>query len=187
MSQNDLCAHLSKIDNALNRLCVALQNSIRKGDILSLPITKKQFNNSIVPFILVYKRLPFNSEDDIAVEIKNDDGELEVRPYRAGRYINSFYKSADNMITELFAKKIITYELVGEITGIEIKVLKDIISGKLKKTDNITRIFVENFFDKDYFDKDDKYAVKCMGCKNKCKQKYNVTVTSCKKYKSKKK
>lgn len=152
---------------------------------MSLPITKKQFNDSIIPFIEKYKRLPFLPEDDVEIKVKNEKDQMEIRPYRAGRYISSFYKTQENMIEKILEDKVITYELVEEVTGVKKNTLKDIISGKDMKKDNVARICVENFFDKDFFKKENKFADKCITCKSKCKQKYNVILVKCKNFEKK--
>lgn len=72
-----------------------------------LPITKEQFNKATIDFIHKYKRLPYLPEDDIEIEEKNKKGEMEIKPYRANRYVNNYYINQDKMSQELLDNNII--------------------------------------------------------------------------------
>lgn len=143
----------------------------------SLPITKEQFDGSIIPFVNKYKRLPYLSEDDVEVEIEVD-GEIEVRPYRASRYISAFYGNQDKMTKYLIDNKIITYKLVAEITGYTETLISNVMEKKTKNPNVRVRRAVDIFFNKDYYEKElDKFADRCENCKlRSCKQSYWVEV-----------
>lgn len=116
--------------------------------------------------------------------MKNKDDEVEYRPYKAKKYIEEYYKTQNNMIKELFDKKILTYELVSDITGIKIDVLKDMINKKIKQPDIRLRRRLHIFFNKDFYKHLGEYNSRCMDCRwRKCKQPYYVTIDVCLKYK----
>ena len=145
-----------------------------------MPITKGQFIKGTIDFIHRCKRLPYLQGDDVEVEIKTDDGEMESRPFRANRYIKEYFVDQDKMSTELISSGELTYSCISKLIGVDVKLLESAIDGSLKEIDSIDRICIENFFNKDYFPKQEKYANECKSCKNTCKQKYNVVVMQCK-------
>lgn len=151
------------------------------SEINNLPITKQQFVDGTINFIHAYKRLPYLPEDDVNVNVINNEGEVDVKIYRAGKYVKGYYKTQDKMTTELISSGELTYKEISKIIGIDVKLLESVINGELKEIDNVNRICIENFFNKDYFPKQSKFAETCKDCKNSCKQKYNVAVMQCKK------
>lgn len=150
-----------------------------------MPITKKQFIDGTIDFVNTYQRLPFLLGDDVEVEIKNDEGEMELRPFRANKYIKEYFIDQDKMSAELISSGELTYTCISKLISIDAKLLEDVISKNIKEIDNVNRICIENFFNKDYFPKQNKYANECKDCKNSCKQKYNVVIMQCKKKKKK--
>ena len=125
--------------------------------------------------------MPYISDDDILVSIKNEDGKMEDLPYRANKYIKRYFKNQDNLTNYLFDKCILTYELISKITGIEASRLKSLMRGRLKKVDADERRQLEIFFNKDYYKKLGKLNSKCCSCKKqkKCGQHYWVNVVCC--------
>ena len=161
-----------------------------KGEIdISLPITKKQFEGSIPDFINKYRRLPFLREDDVEIEVKNDDGEIEKRPYRANRYINEYYGSQDNMVQELFDTGIISYKTIAKILGLTETVVKNAITLETKNPKIEVRRRLHIFFNKDFYEKElGRYNDRCQNnCSRRCKQYYFSDTYLCSKYKAKKK
>ena len=151
----------------------------------NLPITKEQFINSIIPFINTYKRLPLLPEDNVEIEI-DVDGEIEIRPYRAGRYIKEFFLTQDKMTKELFEQGIITYKLIGEVSGLTETVVKNIVEQSTKTPDTHARKMVHIFLNVDYYEKAlGKYSERCKDCSKQCKQFYWVEMIGCAKYKAK--
>ncbi len=153
----------------------------------NLPITKQQFLDSIVPFIKVYRRLPYIDEDDILVPIEDKDGSIVSSPYRAKRYIEAYFDGQDNLTEYLFEKCIITYDSIANIIGSTKTVVENAITTSTKNPDVEVRRDIHVFFNKDFYEgKLDSYNAKCMDCKRKCKQGYWVGL-SCNKYIEKKK
>ena len=153
-----------------------------------LPITQKQFEKSIPNFIDKYYRLPYLKEDDIEIEVKNDDSEIELRPYVAKRYVSEFYGNQDKMTKELFDKNIITYKLIADITGLTETLVENTIEKKTKNPEIGVRRKIDMFFNNDFYGKElGKYNDRCMDCKKKCKQPYYSTIVVCPNYKEKKK
>ena len=153
-----------------------------------LPITKKQFEKSIPAFIDKYYRLPYLKEDDVEIEIKNDDGEIELRPYVAKRYVSEFYDDQDKMTKELFDKNIITYKMIADILDLTETLVENITEKKTKNPEIGVRRKLHIFFNDDFYEKElGKYNDRCMGCKKKCKQHYYATIIECPNYKKKKK
>ena len=152
----------------------------------NLPITKEQFDDSIIPFVNKYKRLPYLSEDDIDVEVEID-GEIEIKPYRASRYVNAFYGNQDKMTKHLTDNKTITYKMVADITGHSETVITNAITKSTKSPDVRVRRAIDVFFNKDNYEKElGKYASRCVDCTSRaCKQFYWVDVR-CPNFKAKK-
>lgn len=151
----------------------------------NLPITKQQFDDSIIPFVNKYKRLPYLTEDDIEIEIEVD-GEIEIRPYRANRYVSAYYKNQDKMTKYLIDNVIITYKLVAEITGYTGTLISNAMTKSTKNPDAGVRRGIHNFFNFDFYEKElGKYTDRCSECKNSCKQFYWVEVW-CPNFKAKK-
>ena len=160
-----------------------------KGEVnISLPITKKQFEGSIPDFINKYRRLPYLKEDDIEVKIKNDDGEIENRPYRASRYINEYYGNQDNMTKELFDKGIISYKSIAETLDLTETVVKNAMTLETKNPKIEVRRGLDIFFNKDLYEKElGKYSDRCVNsCSRRCKQYYFSDTYLCSRYKRKK-
>lgn len=154
--------------------------------INNLPITKEQFIEGTLKFINSYKRLPYLQEDDVEVEIENKDGELEFRPFRAGKYVKEFYDNQDNMSEELFKENIITYKLIGEILGITETVVKNAITKETTVPEPRVRRLIHIFFNRDYYTELGIYAKRCEDCEEcSCKHEYFVSVISCPRYKKK--
>lgn len=125
--------------------------------------------------------MPYISDDDVLVPMKNKDGKIEDLPYRANKYIRRYFKNQDNLTKYLFDKDILTYELMSEITGIKVSRLKSLMRGKLKRVDADERKQLEIFFNKDYYKKLGNSNPKCDSCKKqkKCGQYYWVNVVCC--------
>ena len=102
------------------------------SEVNNLPITKGQFDEAVVRFIYKYERLPHQPEDDIGVEVKNDEDEIEVKTYRANRYIKEYYKTQAKMSEELLKKNIVTYKMISDITGVTETILKNAITKETK-------------------------------------------------------
>lgn len=155
----------------------------------NLPITKEQFDKAVINFVYTYERLPYQPEDEVEVELKNDNGELETRLYRASRYVTSYYEDQDNMSKEILENNVITYKMISDITGITEAVLKNAINKETKNPEKATRRAIEMFFNKDFYEELGKYATKCEGCKKckGCKSKYFywISVIHCPMYKKK--
>ena len=151
----------------------------------NLPITKQQFDDSIMPFVDKYKRLPYLSEDDIEIEVEVD-GEIEIRPYRSSRYISAYYGSQERMTSYLIDNDIITYKFVAEITGYTETVITNAITKSTKNPEVGVRRGIHNFFNFDFYEKElGKFAKRCVECKNSCKQFYWAEVR-CPNFKAKK-
>ena len=102
--------------------------------------------------------------------MKNDKGKMELKPYRANRYIEEFY------------------EKVAGITGLTETVVKNIITKETKNPDIEARRYLDIFFNKDFYEKElGAYNDRCMDCKKKCRQNYYVAIIECPNYKVKKK
>ena len=56
-------------------------------------INKDELIKGSLEFIDKYKRLPLYKEDDIVVERLNDENEIELRSYRALKYVNEHFKN----------------------------------------------------------------------------------------------
>lgn len=152
----------------------------------NLPITKEQFIEGTLKFINIYKRLPFLSEDEIEVELENKDGEIEIRPFRANRYITEYFKNQDKMSEYLLKENIITYKSIGEVLNITPTIVENTITKKTANPEKRNRRLIHLYFNKDYYTELGMYADKCMDCKGcKCKQEYWVDLISCPKYKKK--
>ena len=156
------------------------------SEVSNLPITKGQFNEAVVKFIYKYERLPYQPEDDIEVEVKNDEDEIEIKTYRANRYIKEYYKTQAKMSEELLKKNIVTYKMISEITGLTETVLKNAITKETKNPELSTRRAIHIFFNKDYYSELGKLAKKCESCKGcKCEYEYWTSVVYCPNYKKK--
>lgn len=151
-------------------------------------INQNELIDGTLRFIYVYKRLPYYAEDDIEVEKENKDNKLELRPYRAGKYIKEFFTNQDKYTQYLLDNKIITYETISEIIKIDKSRLEKLLNKKIKTPEIRERRQIEIFFNKDYFPELGKYNENCGTCgKKQCKQLYWVSVISCGKQGKKKK
>lgn len=149
-------------------------------------INKDELIKGSLVFIDKYKRLPLYKEDDIAVEKLNDENEIELRTYRALKYVNEHFKNQDKFADYLLKEKIITYKSIADIIGYSETITTNAITKSTKNVDVGVRRQVELFFNKDYYEKElGKYNNKCAGCKKQCKQFYWVDVARCKEYSKK--
>lgn len=148
-------------------------------------INKSQFIDGILNFIDCYKRLPYEKEDDVSVEVENDEGEIETRTYRASKYIDQHFDTLDSMSDELLKDKVITYESIGEILGLSETVVENAITKKTQTPQREIRRAIHMYFGKDYYPEIGKYAAKCNDCSKKCKYEYWIGVIACPKYKKK--
>jgi hypothetical protein len=135
-----------------------------------------------------YKRLPYLKEDDVEIPIKNDDGEMEIRPYRASRYVTEYYGDEDKMTQELFDKGIISYEYIADVLGLTGTLVKNAMTLETKNPQLEVRRGLHIFFNKDFYEKKlGKYNQKCTeSCSRRCKQYYFSDTIPCSKYKRKK-
>ena len=138
-------------------------------------------------FINRYQRLPCNREDSIEVEKLNDDNEIEIRTYKALKYINELFGGQDKFADYLLKEKIITYKSIADIIGYSETITTNAITKTTKNPDVGVRRAIDIFFNKDYYEKElGLYASLCEKCTSrKCKQFYFVEV-KCKNYKAKK-
>ena len=149
-------------------------------------INKDELIKGSLDFINKYKRLPLYKEDDIEVEKLNDNNEIELRSYRALKYINEYFKNQDKFADYLLKEKIITYKSIADIIGYSETITTNAITKSTKNVDVGVRRQLELFFNKDYYEKElGKYNSKCEGCKKQCKQFYWVDVAMCKEYSKK--
>jgi len=125
-------------------------------------------------------------EDDVNVEIINGNGDKELRPYKANKYIKEYYKTQEKFIDEMFSNKIITYKSIGEILKLTETVTRNAITKSVKDLDVRIRRSIHIFFNKDYYPELGLYNNRCIDCTNKCKQNYWVNVVACNKYKKSK-
>ena len=149
-------------------------------------INKDELIKGSLDFINKYKRLPLYKEDDIEVEKLNDNNEIELRSYRALKYINEYFKNQDKFADYLLKEKIITYKSIANIIGYSETITTNAITKTTKNPDVGVRRAIDIFFNKDYYEKElGLYASLCEKCTKRCKQHYFVEV-ECKKYKAKK-
>lgn len=150
-------------------------------------IKKDELIKGSLKFIDKYKRLPFYKEDDIEVEKLNDNNEIELRPYRALKYVDEYFENQDKFADYLLKEKIITYKSIADIIGYSETITTNAITKTTKNPDVGVRRAIDIFFNKDYYEKElGLYANLCVKCTSrKCKQFYFVEV-NCKNYKAKK-
>ena len=149
-------------------------------------INKDELIKGSLDFINKYKRLPLYKEDDIVVERLNDENEIELRSYRALKYVNEHFKNQSKFAEYLLKEKIITYKSIADIIGYSETITTNAITKSTKNVDVGVRRQLELFFNKDYYEKElGKYSNKCAGCKKQCKQFYWVDVARCKEYSKK--
>lgn len=152
-------------------------------------INKDELIEGTLNFINTYERLPYLSDDDIEVEKLNDNNELELNPYRAGKYIKEFFKNQDKYSNYLLQENILTYETISQIINIKINRLKELLGGNAKNVEISERRAIHIFFNKDFYKKLGKLNSHCKNCMNNktCGQEYWVTVVHCPKFKDSKK
>ena len=153
---------------------------------MSLPINKKQFEGSLARFIEKYERLPYLTEDDVEVEFKNKKKEIELRPYRASRYIREFYGDIDKMSEELLDGNTITYKMIADILNLTTTVVRNAITKETANPQPEVRRGIHMFFGKDYYPELEQHATKCSNCTRRCKHEYWVDMLFCPDYKEKK-
>lgn len=147
-------------------------------------INKNELIDGTLKFISQYQRLPYLSEDDIAVDKPNDKGAMELKPYRAVKYVKEYFDNQDKYSEYLIENKLLTYDKIAEIIDIDKNRLKKLINKEVDKIDNNERRRIELFFNKDYYPELGKYNSVCEGCsKRGCKQVYWVMMIGCNKYK----
>ena len=139
-------------------------------------INQDQLIKGILEFINLYKRLPYYIEDEIEVEVTNDEGELELRPYRALKYVKECFANQDKCTQYLFDNRLITYEMISEIINIDENRLEKLLNKDIKVPDVMERRYIELFFNKDYFSELGNYTEICNGCSKKCQKPYWVGV-----------
>lgn len=126
--------------------------------------------------------MPYLKEDNIKIEFQEDNGEVELRPYRANRYIGEYYGSQEKATKELFDKEIITYDIVAKVISLTPTVVKNIINKEIKNPNSNARRRIEIFFNKDFYKELGRYNDRfCANCtkRKKCGQAYWVDVISC--------
>ena len=149
-------------------------------------INQDQLIKGILEFINMHKRLPYIAEDDIDVPITNDEGELELRPYRALKYVKEIFANQEKCTQYLLDNKLITYEMISEIIKIDRDRLENLLSKKISEPEIKERRQIEVFFNRDYFEELGKWNDMCTKCSKKCQQFYWVNLISCNKFKEKK-
>ena len=152
-------------------------------------INQNELIKGTLNFVKQYKRLPYYIDDDIEVEKLNEtNNEYELKPFRATKYIKEFYGTHDKFIDYILTESIITYEEISEYTNVEIKRIKELLTGKVDKVGVRERRAIHNFFGKNYYKHLGVVCDYCKDCTNnkKCGQDYWVTVVICPKYKQKK-
>lgn len=137
-------------------------------------------------FINRYKRLPCNREDSIEVEKLNDDNEIEIRTYKALKYINELFGGQEKFAKYLLDNEIITYKLIANTLGLTELIIRNAMTKQTKNPQPEVRRGLEIFFNDDLYKELGLYASLCEKCtKRNCKQFYWVEV-KCKNYKEKK-
>ena len=148
-------------------------------------INKDELIKGSLDFINKYKRLPLYKEDDIEVEKLNDNNEIELRTYRALKYVNEHFKNQNKFAEYLLKEKIITYKSIADIIGYSETITTNAIVKQTKNPQAEVRRQLHIFFNKDLYKELGEYANLCSGCTKRCKQHYFVEV-KCKNYKEKK-
>lgn len=150
-------------------------------------ITKDEFISGVFKFIDNYKRLPYLPEDNIEVNMKNDKNEIEIKPYRANKYIKEFYGNQKNMSKSLFNSGLLTYKKIADTLDLSETIVRNTVTKSTKNPDVSSRHKIHMFFNKDFYEKElGKYTNKCNDCKKTCKQFYWILSINCLKYQSKK-
>lgn len=150
-------------------------------------ITQDELIKGILNFINTYERLPYINGDDIEVEKINDEGEIELRPFRSIKYVRSYFGDHNKCTEYLLDNNILTYDLVEKHTQIKASRVKSLLSGKATRVNWQERWQIDKFFNNDFYTKLDKYAKRCMSCSKskECGQDYWVEVVHCAKYNKK--
>ena len=150
-------------------------------------INKDELIKGSLEFIDKYKRLPLYKSDDIVVEKLNDENEIELRTYKALKYVNEHFKNQNKFAEYLLKEKIITYKSIADIIGHSETVITNAITKSTKSPDVRVRRAIDVFFNKDNYEKElGKYASRCVDCTSRaCKQFYWVDVR-CPNFKAKK-
>lgn len=122
------------------------------------------------------------------IKIRNDDGEIEIKPYRANKYIKAYYGSQDDMTKELFKRGKISYETIADILNLTPTLVKNAITLKTENPQVEVRRKLHIFFNKDLYEKElGKFDNRCRNsCSRRCKQYYFADTSLCSKYKQKK-
>lgn len=151
-------------------------------------INQKELIDGTLEFIKRYKRLPFLSEDNIEIEKENDDGEMELKPYRAVKYVKERFVNQDKYSEYLIENRLLTYDKIAVVINIDENRLKKLINKDMDSPDSGERRTLELFFNKDYYPELGKYNNVCESCtKRECKQAYWVQIINCPKHNKKKK
>ena len=151
-------------------------------------INQDELIKGTLDFINTYKQLPFLSGDDIEIEKENDDGEIEVKPYRSLKYINEYFGNHKKYSEYLLENKIITYDEISECTDIPAKRVEELLSGKAENVEVQERRAIHIFFNNDIYSHLGIMCKYCSDCtKKSCGQDYWVHVIYCPRYSKKKK
>lgn len=151
-------------------------------------INQNELIDGTLKFVNQYQRLPYLSEDNIEVEKENDEGEMELKPYRAVKYVKEYFINQDKYSEYLIESGLLTYDKIAEIINIDKNRLKKLANKEIDKPDIGERRTLELFFNKDYYPELGQYSNVCESCtKRECKLSYWVQVINCPKYKKKKK
>ena len=119
------------------------------------------------------------------MEKLNNKNEIELRTYRALKYVNEHFKNQDKFADYLLKEKIITYKSIADIIGYSETITTNAIVKQTKNPQAEVRRQLHIFFNKDLYKELGEYANLCSGCTKRCKQHYFVEV-KCKNYKEKK-
>lgn len=141
----------------------------------NLPISKEQYINAIPIFIEQYKRLPFMQEDEIEVIIED-----KIKPYKSLKYTKEFFGDISRCTDYLFEQGIISFKIISDKTGLDIKQVENILTGNLKDIDKHNRRLIHIFLGEDlYCPKKGKYKkIKCSNENKLGGQPYWVDVIS---------
>ena len=150
-------------------------------------INKDELIKGTLRFIEKYERLPFINGDDIVVEKINDDGEIDLKPFRAKKYIDELFKGQDKFVKHLLDNNVLTFEVISKYTKVKPDRIQELVSGKAKDVEVRERRAIDVFFNKDYYEKLGKFNGVNDTCKKQCQFPYWVKVDYCGKHSKKEK
>lgn len=145
-------------------------------------VNKDELIKGTLEFIKKYERLPFINGDDIIVEKINDDGEVELKPFRAKKYVDELFKGQDKFIKHLLDNDILTLETVSIYTKVKPDRIAELLTGKAEDVNVSERRAIDILFNKDYYEKLGKYNGVNDKCRKECQFPYWVTVDYCGKH-----